>query len=83
MTVLICILAYLIPLIVGCYWVYKDMNPGETVEHYIYRKDLEDVFWVAFVPGLNILCLGLLIISIAVCYIGQLKKPYDSKNTEN
>lgn len=83
MVVLICILAYLIPIIIIGYLFYKDMKPGETVSDYIWRKDLEDCVWIMFVPGLNILGLVLLIGSIVVCYVAQLRKPYDSKNTKN
>lgn len=83
MIILICILAYLIPLAIGCYCVYKDMNPGETVDHYIYRRDLGDVFWLMFVPGINILGLGIGMIILATYHISQLRKPYDSENTKN
>ena len=83
MTILICILAYLIPLIVGGYCVYKDMNPGETVDHYIYRRDLGDVFWIMFIPGINILGLLIGIIILVMYYISQLRKPYNSENTKN
>jgi heme/copper-type cytochrome/quinol oxidase subunit 2 len=83
MTVIICILAYLIPLIIGCYCVYKDMNPGETVDHYIYRRNLEDVFWIMFIPGINILGLVVVMIVWAMYRISQFRKPYDSENTKN
>ena len=83
MTVLVCILLYLIPLVVGCYGVYKNMNPGETVGHYISRRDLEDVFWIMFIPGLNILGLVIGMVVLAMYHILQLRKPYDSENTKN
>ena len=83
MIVLICIFAYLIPLSIGCYCVYKDMNPGETVDYYIYRRDLEDVFWIMFIPGLNILGLVIGMAVLAMYHILQLRKPYDSENTKN
>ena len=83
MTVSICILMYLIPIIVGCYCAYKDMNPGETVDHYIHRRDLEDVFWIMFIPGINILGFVVVMVILAMYHISQLKKPYNSKNTKN
>ena len=83
MTVLICIFAYLIPLAIGGYCVYKDMNPGETVDHYIYRRDFEEVFWVMFVPGINILGIIVALFILAMYHISQLRKPYDSENTKN
>ena len=83
MTLLICILAYLIPLIGGCYCVYKDMNPGETVDHYIYRRDLGDVFWIMFIPGINILGCIVGLAMLAMYHISQLRKPYDSENKKN
>ena len=80
MVVLICLIAYLLPIIIIGYAVYRDMKPGETVEDYIYRTDLEDCLWAMFLPGINILCLLVWIGEWIVCYVSQLRKPYDYKN---
>ena len=83
MSVLICLILYLLPIVLVCYSVYRDMKPGETVEDYIYRKDLEDCFWVLFIPGINILGLIIRFGAMLVCFVAQIRKPYDSENKKN
>ena len=80
MVVLICLIAYLLPITIAGYVIYRDMKPGETVEDYVYRKDLEDYFWALFIPGINVLYLLVLVGTWVVCYVSQLRKPYDYKN---
>ena len=48
------ILLYIIPVVIILYGGYLSMHKGETLEHYLNRRDLDDVFWVlSLFPAFN------------------------------
>lgn len=48
------ILLYIIPVAIILYGEYRNMHKGETLEHYLNRRDLDDVFWIlSFFPAFN------------------------------
>lgn len=59
------IFLYLVPLGILLWFVYSDMRKGETIEQYLNRCDLDDVFWVlTFFPAFNWLMALFVIIDV-------------------
>ena len=50
------------------------MESGESVEDFIWKNDLEDVWWVTFIPMVNIILLGYITVSMTWKYVKKLKK---------
>lgn len=71
---LIIILGYILPIICFYITVYIRMESGQTIRYYIDQNDLDDVeIWI-WIPIFNIIFLIALLISLFVCFIGEIKK---------
>lgn len=63
--IVLCVLLYIIPVAIILYRGYRNMRKGETIEQYLNRCDLDDVFWVlTFFPAFNWLMALFVIIDI-------------------
>ena len=65
---------WIVPIIIIGYITYRNMESGESVEDFIWKNDLEDVWWVTFIPMVNIILLGYIIMSMICKYVKNLKK---------
>lgn len=69
------IFLYLIPLGILVWFVYADMNKGETVEEYFKRRDHgESIIFLALMPLFNIVLVFVALIYLAWMKIKDLKK---------
>lgn len=69
------IFLYLIPLGFLLWFVYYDMNKGETVEEYFQRRDHgEAIIFLALMPLFNIVLMVVALIYIAWMKIKDIKK---------
>lgn len=65
---------WIVPMImIGCV-TYFSMKPGESVEDFVWKNDLEDVWWAAFIPMINIIMLGYISTIMTWKYVKDLKK---------
>ena len=64
----------IVPIIIIGYITYRNMESGESVEDFIWKNDLEDVWWVTFIPMVNIILLGYITVSMTWKYVKKLKK---------
>ena len=65
---------WIIPMIMIGYITYLSMESGESVEDFVWKNDLEDIWWVTFIPMVNIILLGYIIMSMICKYVKNLKK---------
>ena len=65
---------WIVPIIIIGYITYRNMEPGESVEDFVYKNDLEDVRWVTFTPMINIILLGYITACMTWKYVKKLKK---------
>lgn len=65
---------WIVPIIIIGYITYRNMESGESVEDFIWKNDLEDVWWVTFIPMVNIILLGYITVSMTWKYVKDLKK---------
>ena len=69
------IFLYLIPLGILLWFVYYDMNKGETVEEYFKRRDHgEAIIFLALMPLFNIVLMVIALVYIAWIKIKDIKK---------
>lgn len=69
------IFLYLIPLCLLVWFVYVDMQKGETVEEYFKRRDHgESIIFLALMPLFNIVLVFVALIYLAWMKIKDLKK---------
>lgn len=59
------ILLYIIPVAIILYGGYLDMHEGETLEHYLNRRDIDDIFWtLSLCPAFNWIMATFVIIDV-------------------
>ena len=69
------IFLYLIPLGILLWFMYSDMNKGETIEEYFKRRDHgEAIIFLALMPAFNIILAIIALIHITWINIKNIKK---------